>query len=294
MAPYEAAFPDFEPLAGRPRGARLMKTVAKALAVLRKFTPERKWLGVRELSRELGMNAATAHQILSTLAANGFVEQDPETKKYQLGLGLVELAGTKLAQLDLVTVAAPLLNKLMRETGETVNLAVLYGGQALYLAKVESSQPVRVAARIGGHAPLHCSAHGKALLAFAPPDVAAEVMAAPLARFTADTVTDPPALAGELAFIRDRGYAIDIGGYIDYLNAIAAPVRDHTGAVVASVGIVAPSQRMNAEALKQSLPLVLGCAHEISVGIGWSGNGEAAAPAPAGRALSPPPASEDG
>ncbi|MYZ49961.1 IclR family transcriptional regulator [Propylenella binzhouense] len=252
----------------KPR--QTLGTVTKALAVLRRFTPERRWLGVRELSRELGLNNATVQHILSTLAAEGFVEQDPASRKYQLGLALVEIAGTKLAQLDLVTVAQPSLNRLMRETGETVNLAVLYRGQALYLAKVETSQPIRVASRIGGHAPLHASAHGKALLAFAGRAETEACLAGPLPRFTAATITEPAALAAELAAIRERGYALDRGGYIEHLNAVAVPVADKAGRLVASVGIVAPAQRMDEPRLLAALPSVRKAAEEIAVTLDWS------------------------
>lgn len=251
---------------------KTLHTVSKALAVLRSFTPERKLIGVREIGRELGINSATAQKIFATLGAYGFVEQDPVTKKYRLGLGLVELAGTKLSQLDLMSVAPSFINQLMHESGETVNLAVLYGRQALYLAKVESSPPIRVAARIGGHAPLHCSAHGKALLAFAPPGLVEEVLSSPLERFTCATGTDPEALARELEKIRQDGYALDAGGYIEQLIGVAAPVRDHAGAVVASVGIVAPSQRVEADRLESLVSLVLETAGGISRAIGWTGH----------------------
>jgi IclR family transcriptional regulator, KDG regulon repressor len=252
----------------RPRQTLL--TVAKALTVLRSFTTERRWIGVRELSRELGLNGATVQSILTTLAGDGLVEQNAETKKYQLGLGLVEMAGTKLAQLDLVTVAMPFLNRLMHESGETVNLAVIYGSRVLYLAKVESRQPIRAASRIGGHAPLHCSAHGKALLAFAPPPFVDEMLAGDLEHYTSATDTNPASIREELADIRRKEYATDLGGYIEYLNAVAAPVRDHSGKVIASIGFVAPSQRAAPGDLNAKAPMVLRTSEEISSALGWS------------------------
>ena len=123
-----------------------------------------------------------------------------------------------------------------------------------------------------GHAPLHCSAHGKALLAFAPPGLVEEVLSSPLERFTCATGTDPEALARELEKIRQDGYALDAGGYIEQLIGVAAPVRDHAGAVVASVGIVAPSQRVEADRLESLVSLVLETAGGISRAIGWTGH----------------------
>src|SRR6478752_2688338 len=100
-----------------------LQTVVKALATLRLFSVEREWLGVREIGRLLELNSATVHNVLRTLAGSGLVEQHPETRKYRLGLGLVKLAGTKLAQLDLVTAASGPMKELMEQTRETITLS---------------------------------------------------------------------------------------------------------------------------------------------------------------------------
>jgi hypothetical protein len=100
-----------------------LRTVAKALDVLRLLNLEQQWLGVREIARMLKLNSATAHNLLQTLKNYGLVDQDPDTKKYQLGLGLIQLAGTKLGRLDLVTVASPFMKNVMELTGETITLS---------------------------------------------------------------------------------------------------------------------------------------------------------------------------
>jgi DNA-binding IclR family transcriptional regulator len=247
-----------------------LQTVVKALATLKLFSVEREWLGVREIGRLLDLNSATVHNLLRTLAGSGLVEQHAETKKYRLGLGLVKLAGTKLAQLDLVTAASGPMKELMERTRETITLSVLYGNDLLYLAKFESPQPVRVASRIGGGAPIHASANGKSLLAFRDDAEIERLLAAPLRRFTPDTVTDVRKLRAELRQIRLQDYAVDFGGYIAEVHAVGAPIRDATGTVVASIGIVAPAGRLPASKVKAFAALAKEAAARISTSLGWS------------------------
>ena len=246
-----------------------LQTVLKALALLQAFDLDEEWLGVRELGRILNLNSATVHNLLSTLATAGFVEQDPGSRKYRLGLGLVRMAGIKLAQLDIVGIANPLLKHLAESTGETITLSVLHGDDLLYLAKVESAQPVRVASRIGGSAPLHCSANGKALLAFRPPAEIDRMLARPLKRYTEATVVNPERIKEDLKRIRGSGYATDFGAYIEGVNAIAAPVRDAQGVIVASLGVVAPASRLTRSKASTYASPAIATANHIASGLGW-------------------------
>jgi DNA-binding IclR family transcriptional regulator len=219
-------------------------TVIKALDLLRLFNGSVEWLGVREISRLLDLNTATVHNLLRTLESNGLVEQNPETKKYRLGLGLVALAGIKLRQLDLVNVATPLVKGLVDTTGETAFISVLYNGAPLTIIRFEGPQILRVSATIGSSTPLHCTAAGRALLAYAPETFISEVLARPLERFTEKTLTDPGAVRHALEQTRVADLAVDLGENIPGVNAIAAPVRDRFGNVIACLGMVAPDNRM--------------------------------------------------
>ncbi len=252
-----------------PRARQPLQTVVKALATLRLFTLEREWLGVREIARLLDINSATVHNILRTLMDTGLIEQHPESKKYRLGLGLVRLAGTKLAQLDVVTASAGPMKDLLTETGETISLAVLYGNDLVYLAKMESLQAVRVASRIGGGAPLHASAHGKSLLAFLDDDSINRLLTPPLLSYTSATVTDVRKLRAELKQIRVQDYAVDRGAYLPDVNAVAAPIRDASGHVIASLAIVALASRLPVAKVKTYAALVKGAAGRISSALGY-------------------------
>jgi len=246
-----------------------LQTVVNALATLRLFTVDREWLGVREVARLLVLNSATVHNLLRTLAATGLVEQDAETKKYRLGLGIVQLAGTKLGQLDVVTAASSPMKALLEKTRETVILSVLYGDDLLYVAKLESPQPIRVASRVGGGAPIHASAVGKVLLAFQTDAEIGRLLRAPLKRYTAETVTDVRKLRAELQHIRTHDFAVDLGGYIPDVHAVAAPIRDAGGHVIASLGLVAPASRLPAIKLKTFAALVKDTARESSGALGY-------------------------
>ena len=247
-----------------------LRTVAKALDVLCLLNLKQEWLGVREIARMLKLNSATAHNLLRTLKGYGLVDQNPDTKKYQLGLGLVQLAGTKLRQLDLVTEASPFMKSAMEMTGETITLSVLDGQELLYLAKIEGSRPVRVASRIGGSAPLHCSANGKALLAYCSEHELDTILAKPLTKYNEKTVISPKFLREELRQVRSRGYAVDFGTYIAEVNAVAAPIRDQSGNVIASMGIIAPANCLPQKTLKQIAGIAVEVTNRISRSLGWN------------------------
>lgn len=243
-------------------------TVLRALSILRLFDGKVEWLGVREIARLLDMNSASVHNLLRTLAGEGLLEQHPETKKYRLGLGLVALAGIKLSQMGLVSYATPLMRELMHETEETTILATLYRNELLFLARFESSHLLRVASQMGGSAPLHCSAVGKVLLAFQSPDRIEAVLSGPLEKFTSRTVTDPALLREELERIRTQGFAVDFGGYIDGVHAVAAPVQDHSAQVVAALGLVVPASRFPTDKLSEFTTKLVQTARQISRALG--------------------------
>jgi DNA-binding IclR family transcriptional regulator len=162
------------------------------------------------------------------------------------------------------------MKELMEKTRETITLSVLYGHELLYLAKLESPQPVRVASRIGGGAPIHASANGKSLFAFQDEREIERVLTSTLSRYTPATVTDVRKLRSELRQIREQDYAVDFGGYIAGVHAVAAPIRDASNRVVASIGIVAPAGRLPRGKVKSYATLARNTAARISSALGHS------------------------
>jgi DNA-binding IclR family transcriptional regulator len=236
----------------------------KLLALLQQFAREDADLGVTELSQLTGMDKTSIFRALKTLELYRFVEQDSATRKYRLGFAVVELASAKLKQMPLAVVAQPHLARLSRETGETVQMSVTDHLRVLYIAVVESPQPIRVAMTVGSYGPMYCTAAGKVFLANASPADQEEVLCQPLKKFTSRTVVDPTKLRKELLDVRTRGWSTDDEGFMEHLRVAAAPIRDMTGRVIAALAVGGPTVRVSRRRLNSLIPPLLETAAEIS------------------------------
>jgi DNA-binding IclR family transcriptional regulator len=218
----------------------------------------------------VALHTSTVHRLLATLAAQGYVRQNPDTGRYALGPKAIRLAEAYLGQLDLRRVARPFLERLTQETGETANLVIQDGRAALYLDKVESPRSLRIFSHIGRRAPLHCTAVGKVLLANAPPSQVDRLLGeGPLERLTKRTITSITQLRRELSTVRVRGYAVDREECEEGGHCIAVAVRNATGEAVAAVGISSPSVRMSARRIQKLVPAVVRAGREISERLGF-------------------------
>jgi IclR family KDG regulon transcriptional repressor len=195
------------------------------------------------VAKELGLKPSNAHRVLKTLVGTGYLRQDERTKEFVPSLRLWELGTQVISRLDLRSHALPVLQELAHETNETVHLSVLEGGSVIYIEKVDSAQPVSVHTRIGGRAPVHCSATGKAILSELP-EVQLLPLLANLQQFTPDTKTDASELRDELELSRRRGFTTSLGEWRIGVHGVAAPIFDGTGKVIASVGTACPAERM--------------------------------------------------
>ena len=234
-----------------------LKALDKSLAILEILSQENSPLSIAELSERLGIYPSTIHRILDTLRYWGYVEQDSDTQRYQLGLKVVELGMAKIQGMELVKEAAPYLKELRDQSNETVHLALLDEGEVLYLAKEESSQSIRMVSRVGRRLPAHCTGLGKVLLAYLDEEEQEKVIKEKgLSRFTENTITNKEKLREELSKVRHQGFAEDRGEHESDVRCLAAPVRDHSGKVIAAISVSLPAFRMNASKkrkLKESL-----------------------------------------
>jgi DNA-binding IclR family transcriptional regulator len=245
-----------------------IRVIDRAVAILGCLAFERSGLSGTELAAAVGISKGTAHRLLCSLADHRLVQQDPLTKRYRLGLGLFELGNQVLAHLQPVEVAKPFLERLVEETGETANMAVMDGGMALYVAKVECSFSIRIGSMVGLRQPCHCTGLGKVLLAYHTNGAGPPVGEQSLYRKTERTIVDVNRLHQELALVAERGYAIDDQEFEDGLRCIAAPVRDHTGAVSAAVSVSGPTSRITDEVLDEFVRKVACVARDISSALG--------------------------
>jgi len=243
---------------------QLIASAAGTLEVLEVLSNSGSALPLGAIVDATGRPKGTVHRMLATLVNTGFVTHDPANGRYRPSLKLWRLGAAAVGDLDITKVARPALEELMSETAETVHLALLDpSGGVVYVSKVESAQSIRVQTRLGQLNPSWCTATGRCLLAFHP-EVADKVLAGRLQARTPKTVTDPRRIRAALAEVREKGYAVTRAENHPEMGGIAAPVRDHTGNVVAACGIAIPAFRMERSLVERSIPLVLRASGEIS------------------------------
>ena len=220
--------------------ASSVQSVDRALDVLEALSAAGTPVGVGEVAMVTGLPQGTAHRLLRTLRARGYVRHDA-ARKYSLGAAALRLGDA--AHQSLAHSARPFLARLVEETGETANLSVLEGDDVVYVAQVPSPHTLRMFAEVGRHVPPHSTASGKVLLAALPPDRAAAVVRRlPLRPLTENTLTDPAALLAELDATRARGWASDEGEQERGVRCVAVAVGDGDG-VVASLSLSGPAER---------------------------------------------------
>ena len=247
-----------------------VQSVQRAITILKSFSLERPERGVSELSRELGLHKSTVSRLMKTLAYGGLLARSPETERYRLGVDLIGLAAQVVSFMDVREVALPFLRALAETCQETVNLSVLDGGQVVNLEQfVPQERRIKNIGRIGRRMAPHCTAAGKALLAYLPTHEREQILRAGLKRFTSHTITDPDELRQELAQVCEQSYAtareeLEVG-----LNVVAAPIRDHTGRVVASVSVAGPAFRLSSDRFPEMAALLKDTAAAIAKRLGY-------------------------
>ena len=267
----EQAGPGREPTdtAGREPVAAV-QSVDRALEIL-EILARRGVAGVTQIAGELGVHKSTASRLVSVLEARGFVEQLADRGKYQLGSGVVRLAGARTTQRDLAAEGHRFCETLAADVGETVNLAILVGDRAVNISQVRGPAAISVQNWVGQSTPLHATSSGKVLLAHAPAVDLEQVLGLDLPRYTERTITRLDVLAAELERVRQQGFATTVEEFEEALNAVAAPVRDHTGTVVAAVSVSGPSYRLTSGALEGVARRLLGAAGQLSRRLGHAG-----------------------
>lgn len=251
----------------KPRQGDTMGSVLKTFEVLEVFGREWKPLTIAELGRATGRPKSSLHRILATLVAAGVLEQSGPGR-YRLTLKLWRIGVSALSEYDILTIARPRLEALSREADETVHLAMLEAnGGVVYLSKVESPRSIRVQTQIGRVTPSWCTATGRALLAFHS-DVRDHVLAQPKEQYTPNTVVDTEKLRQILENVARQGYSITKAENHPEMGGIAAPIRDHTGNVIASCGVAIPIFRMDDVLIERCRKLVVQTATAISTELG--------------------------
>jgi len=230
---------------GNHRATRTIQSVERAFDILELLANAAHEMQLREVSQITGLNVSTCHHLLSTLVKRGYAGQNPQGRTYFAGSKILELSDSRLRQFSIHDVAMPELRKLNQATGESVHLAVMQGYDLTTLAKLDSTQPVRVGTDgVGKSNAAHATATGKAILAWLPETEIARVIAEKgLSRFTDKTITGIADLMEELRHVRRNGFAVDLEEFQPGVTCIGSAIRDHTGAVIGSISCSMPNTR---------------------------------------------------
>jgi DNA-binding IclR family transcriptional regulator len=257
---------------GKESGPSQVQSVDRAIAILY-LLAERGDAGVTEVAAELGVHKSTAFRLIGALEAGSLIEQDGGRGKYHLGRGVLRLAAATAGRLELPTESRSVCRRLAADLGEAVNVAIFDSGEATNILQEYGTSAITGRNWIGQRTPLHATASGKVLLAWMDAVALKEMLTPKLHRYTQHTVTEPSALEAELARVREQGWASTAEEFEIGLNAVAAPILDATGEVVAAVGTSGPSYRLTVESFPTVAAHLVAGAREISARLGHFGRG---------------------
>jgi IclR family transcriptional regulator, KDG regulon repressor len=248
-----------------------LSSVKNALRILKSFTMDEPEKKVSDISTSLGLNKSTVSRTMATLASEGFVYKDPETKKYRLGLSLLSLSSIVNSNTDVYRESYPVLSRLVENLGETAHVSVIDKLEVIYLQKVECNHPVRFLTHVGRRNPPHCTSSGKVLLAYADEELVNAVLEQGLEKYTKNTITDPDKFRAHLIEIKKNGYSTSFEEINEGVNSIAAPIYDYRGKVIAALSVVGPKQRISSHKIQGFAKKIIAAAKEVSDRMGYRG-----------------------
>lgn len=258
---------------GRPRNIfaeapQPSQSLDRALRLL-KILADHDGLTLSDLAAHAGLPVATAHRLVTTLAAHGLVEPGAAAQTWSIGLEALRIGMAFRRRNNLALLGRPYMQALMERTGETVNLALLDQDAAVFVAQAECPHPLRAFFAMGERRALHASGIGKALLAVMTPQRRQALLALkPLAAFTPKTLTDPAALQADLDEINRRGWALDDEEANIGMRCIAAAIFNEFGEGVAGVSLSGPTARLTLDKVEALAREVMACADAITTAAG--------------------------
>ncbi len=246
------------------------KSLQKALRILVYMGEQAPEAGVTQLASELGLTKATVHRLLNTMERFELIERNAESERYRLGLKLQQLGNKAVESRSLRSEAHRLLLEMSRRSRESVSLAVPTPGGVICLDRLDSPHTIiNVCTPVGAKFPPHCTAAGKAILAYMTEDEINEMLSRNGQRqYTQFTITQLSDLKENLRLIRQRGYAVDHQELERGLSGVAAPVLSAHERVIAALGIAGPTLRFRGKELVQKVNLVTEIAARLAMGLG--------------------------
>lgn len=251
-----------------PASANPIQSLDRALIVLETLA-ESSGLTLSELAEKLEQSPATMYRVLTTLAARGFVETDPQTQEWHIGPTSFRLGSAFLRRSSVVERARPIMRRLMEDTGETANLGIEKDGKVMFLSQVETHESIRAFFPPGTLSQMHASGIGKALLSqFSERKLDQFLREQHLVPFTPKTLSDPDALRANMVETRRQGFAVDDEEKNLGMRCVAAPIMNFYGEAIAGISVSGPASRLSEDRIPEVAQLVKAAAEELSRGLG--------------------------
>jgi IclR family transcriptional regulator, KDG regulon repressor len=260
---------------GKERGG--VQSIERAFAIAEEIARNREGIGLAELSKRVGLHNSTTFHLVKTMVQLGYVSQLVDSRKYRIGRRMFTLAAGAMDEIELVSVATPVLEKLTRETGEYSHFAIRSGEQIVVVAKIAGTGIFQMIDRTGAVRPAHATALGKVLLAaLSPSQLEHYLQTCELRKFTAKTIVEREPLLREIEEVRRKGLAFDDGEFDPEARCVAVPARDFTGRVAGAIGMSGPMWRLSLQALQEKSTHVREAAVELSAELGFQAEQELA------------------
>lgn len=246
-----------------------VQSLGRAFSILEEVAREREGISLAELSKRVGLHNSTTFHLVKTIVSLGYIRQDKETKRYRVGRPLFALAASSLDEIEMVSVAMPILEELSEQTGESSHFAVRMGDSIVVIARTSGPGAFQLTDRVGVVRPAHCTALGKVILASLRPDQLDRFLQrTELKPVTPKSITNAKQLVQEIEEIRDREIAFDDGEFNAEVRCVAVPVRDFTGHVIGAMGISGPIWRSSMQSLQAKARIVQAAAGRMSAELG--------------------------
>lgn len=246
-----------------------VQSLARAFGIMEEVARSREGISLAELSKRVGLHNSTTFHLVKTMVSLGYIRQIKDSKRYRIGRPLFALAASALDEIEMVSLATPLLEELSRETGESGHFAVRMGDSVVVIARTAAPGAFQLTERVGVVRPAHCTALGKVILAALRDDELDRFLArTELTAVTPKSITEPDVLKKDIDDVRRSGIAFDDGEFNPEVRCVGVPVKDFTGQVIGAIGISGPIWRLSFQSLQGRAAIVQAAARRLSAEFG--------------------------
>jgi IclR family acetate operon transcriptional repressor len=255
----------------RPGGAVTgqVQSLTRGLSILECLARSEGGLTLTDIGNRVALPPSTTHRLLATLEKMGYVYQAGDLGRWYVGLQAFTVGSSFLANRDFVTHSHAYMRRLMDQSGETANLAILDGTEAVFIDQVQCRETMRTIVKLGSRVPLHASGVGKAIFAsLADDEINALLKVKGLPRITENTITSPETMWASIRVIRQRGWSFDDEEHLPGTRCVAAPIYDEHEEPLGAISLAGPSTRLADERIRQLGPVVARFAEEITRRLG--------------------------